>query len=144
MLLEERNVLEEKLLLKIFGSGGDDDALAGENGGHEIGEGFAGARAGLDDQVLLFGEGAFDCFGHLKLAVAIFEIGMPLGEKTGLRKELADRQGLRGWGGHLCDDFNVWGGGAACRQPAGVTQEPFVSLRYRALRYMTSAKTSSG
>ena len=64
--------------------------FAGEDGGDEIGEGFAGSGAGFDDEVLLFGQRALHSFGHLKLAVAVFEIGVPLGEETGFGEELAD------------------------------------------------------
>ena len=90
MLFEERNVFEEELLLKILGAGGNDHALAGENRGDQIGERFSGARAGLDDQVLLVGERALDRFGHLELPVAEFVVGVPLREQTLFRKELAD------------------------------------------------------
>jgi hypothetical protein len=61
---EEGDVLEEELLLEVFGAGGDDDALlalAGEaEGGQEVGEGLAGAGAGFDDEVALVGEGLLD------------------------------------------------------------------------------------
>ena len=59
VLLEERNVLEEELLLKILGAGGNHDALAGKNRGNQIRQRLAGAGAGFDDQVLLFGERGF-------------------------------------------------------------------------------------
>ena len=69
---EEGDVLEEELLLEVFGAGGDDDALlalAGEaQGGQKIGEGFAGAGAGFDDEVALVVEGGLDGVGHLVLA----------------------------------------------------------------------------
>ena len=68
VLLEERDVLEEELLLQVLGAGGDDDALAGEQRRHQVGERLAGARAGLDDQVALVGERGFDGLGHLHLA----------------------------------------------------------------------------
>ena len=68
MLLEEGNVLEEELLLQVLGAGGDHDALAGKQRGHQVGERLAGARAGLDDQVALIGERRFHGLGHLHLA----------------------------------------------------------------------------
>ncbi len=55
MLLQERDVFEEKLLLQILGAGGDDDALAGLQGRNKVGEGFSGAGAGFDDQVAFIG-----------------------------------------------------------------------------------------
>ena len=56
--LKEGDVLEVELLLQVFGAGGDDDALscapAGEaQGRQEVGEGFAGAGAGFDDEMAL-------------------------------------------------------------------------------------------
>ena len=55
MLLEEWDVLEEELLLEVLGAGGDDDAAARQDGGHQVGQRLAGAGAGLGDEVLLFG-----------------------------------------------------------------------------------------
>ena len=52
---EEGHVAEEELILQGLGAGGDDDALAGAQGGQQIGEGFAGAGAGFDDQVAVLG-----------------------------------------------------------------------------------------
>ena len=64
MRFEERDVLEEELLLQVLGAGGDDDALlafAGQaQGGQQIGQRLAGPGAGFDDQVALVGEGLFD------------------------------------------------------------------------------------
>ena len=68
---EEGNVAEVELVLQGLGAGGDDDALAGAQGGQQIGEGFAGAGAGLDDEVAALGEGALDGLGHFKLAGAV-------------------------------------------------------------------------
>ena len=73
-VFEEGNVLEEELFLEVFGAGGDDDALlffAGEaEGWEEVGEGFAGAGAGFDDEVAVVVEGGLDGSGHLILAGA--------------------------------------------------------------------------
>ena len=94
MLLQERNVLEEELLLQVLGAGGDDDALAGEDGGDEIGERFAGAGAGFDDQVLAIRERGFDGFRHFELAGAVLVIRMPLGKRAVAGKELAHARAL--------------------------------------------------
>ena len=75
---EERDVLEGELFLQIFGAGGDDDALfvlAGEaQRGQQVGEGLAGAGAGLDDEVAAVFEGPFDGLGHGVLAWALLEV----------------------------------------------------------------------
>ena len=86
VLLQERDVLEEELLLQVLGAGGDHDALAGEQRRHQVGERLAGARAGFDDQVALVGQGRFHGLGHLHLAGPEFVIGMPLGERPAAEK----------------------------------------------------------
>ena len=53
---QERNVLEEELLLEILGAGGDHHALAGENRGDQVGQRLAGAGACLHDQMAFVGE----------------------------------------------------------------------------------------
>ena len=70
---EEGNVAEVELILEGLGSGGDDDAQAGAQGGEQVSEGFAGACAGLDDEMAALFEGALDGFGHLQLAGAVLE-----------------------------------------------------------------------
>jgi hypothetical protein len=88
--LEKGHVAEEELVLEGLGAGGDDDALAGAQGGQQVGEGFAGAGAGFDDQMAALGEGALDGLGHFKLAGAVL-IGqrgaerIPPGEKNSWR-----------------------------------------------------------
>ena len=89
MLLQERNVLEEELLLQVLGARGDHDALAGEQRGNQVGQRFAGARAGLDDQVALVGQRRFDGLGHFHLSRTELVIGVPLGERAVPREELA-------------------------------------------------------
>ncbi len=69
---EERDVAEEELILEGLGAGGDDDALAGAEGGEQIGEGFARAGTGFDDEMAALGEGALDSFSHFVLAGADF------------------------------------------------------------------------
>ena len=98
MFLQERNVLEEELLLQVLGAGGNDDALAGEDGGDQIGERFAGAGAGFDDQMLAVGERGFDGLGHFELAGAVFVIRMPLGKRSMAGEELAHAGRFRGSG----------------------------------------------
>ena len=50
---EKRNIAEEELFLEGLGAGGDDDALFREQGRDQVGEGFARAGAGFDDQFCL-------------------------------------------------------------------------------------------
>ena len=88
---EKRNVAEVELVLQRLGAGGDDDALAGAQGGQQIGQGFAGAGAGFDDQVAAFGERAFDGLGHFQLAGAVFVGQRRLRQDAAGRKELVQR-----------------------------------------------------
>ena len=75
-LLEEGHVFEEELLLQILCAGRNDDALAGANDGHQVGQRLARAGAGFDDQVTLFFERLFDRLRHLQLPPAEFVGGM--------------------------------------------------------------------
>ena len=101
--LEERNVFEEELLLKVFRPGRDDDALlalAGHaQGGQEIGQGLARSRSCLDDQVALVFEGLFDGSRHLVLAFAVLKGQRRAREDAARREEVVQiRQILRrGW-----------------------------------------------
>ena len=70
---EKRDVAEEELILEGLGSGGDDDTLAGAECGQKLGEGFAGARASLDDEMAPLSESALDGFGHFVLPGAVLE-----------------------------------------------------------------------
>ena len=93
VLLQERNVFEEQLFLQVLGAGGDDDALAGENGGDQIGERFTGARAGFDQQVLAFVDSRFDGLGHFQLAGAELVVRMPFGESSAGREKTTRAHG---------------------------------------------------
>ena len=72
---------------------------AREDGGDQVGEGLAGAGAGLDDEVLAFGERGLDRQGHFELAGAELEVGVPLGEGAVGGEEVAGGDGL-GASGH--------------------------------------------
>ena len=80
VLLEKRNVFEKELLLQILGARGDHDALAGEDGGDQVGQRFAGARTGFHDQMLAVLERRGHRFGHGQLAGPVFIIRMPFGK----------------------------------------------------------------
>ena len=92
---EEGDVLEEELLLQVFGAGRDDDALlplAGQaQGGQKIGEGLASAGAGFDDEVALFFECGLDGAGHLVLALAVLEGEGGARENAAGREEIVKR-----------------------------------------------------
>ena len=99
---EEGNVAEVELILEGLGSGGDDDALAGAQGGQQVGQGLAGSGAGLDDEVAAFREGALDGLGHLELAGAVL-VGQGRARKDAARGEelMEGGQGAGcGGGGH--------------------------------------------
>ena len=74
---KEGDVFEVELFLEVLGAGGDDDALALPAGeaerGQEIGESFASAGTGFDDEVALVVEGGLDGLGHLVLAGTVLE-----------------------------------------------------------------------
>ena len=91
---EEGDVFEEELFLEVFGAGGDDDALlvlaGAAEGGQKIGEGFAGAGAGFDDEVAAVGEGLLDLFGHEVLAGAVLEGEGRVGEDAAGMEEVVE------------------------------------------------------
>ena len=60
-------------------------------GGQQIGEGLAGAGAGLDDEVAALGEGALDGFGHFELAGPVFIGQRRTRQNAAGRKELVQR-----------------------------------------------------
>src|SRR5690606_216560 len=79
---EERDVLEEDLVLEGLGGGGDDDLLAREGGGDEVGERLAGAGARLDHGVGLVAERGEDDARHLDLLGALLVAGLDAGEPS--------------------------------------------------------------
>ena len=94
MALQEREVLAGQLVLQGLGGRGDDRLLAGEHGGHEVGERLARARAGLHREVPLGGDRLGDGDGHLRLARSLLACGQ------GLRDALERYSNLIA-GGHL-------------------------------------------
>ena len=100
---EKGNVAEVELVLQGLGSGGDDDALAGAQGGEQVGEGLAGAGAGLDDQVAALCESLFDGSRHLQLAGAVFIGQRRARQNAAGREKFVQRGKGAGWvfaGGH--------------------------------------------
>ena len=74
-LAQDRQVLEEDLLLEVLRAGRDEHALAAEDRGHEVGERLAGAGAGFGEQDAAVGEDVGDGRRHLELAGARLEAG---------------------------------------------------------------------
>lgn len=100
---EEGYVFEEELLLQVFGTRRDDDALlalASETqSGQKVGKGLAGAGARFDDEVAFFLEGGLDGPGHLVLASPVLEGEGGLGEDASRGEEIVKRgQALGGCG----------------------------------------------
>jgi len=71
-------VFFEDLFLEGDGVGGDDEGAFGflreEEAGEQVGEAFADAGAGLDDEGFVIAEGGGDGAGHAFLAGAVFEL----------------------------------------------------------------------
>ena len=97
-----RDVLEEDLFLQVLGAGGNQHALAAQNGGDEIGERLAGAGAGFDEQDAAGLEGAATAPRHFDLAGARLEVWKESRERavgremtTSLARDLASPNGPR-------------------------------------------------
>ena len=92
---EHRQVLEKDLLLKVLGTGGDEDPLAAEDRRHQIGEGLAGARARFREQHAPVSQDCGDGLGHFHLT------GASLEPFERLRQRAVRREGLDGGVGQL-------------------------------------------
>jgi len=112
-MLKKWHVLEEELLLEIFGAGGDDHALAALDDGEEVRERLASAGAGFDDEVSLLLDGLLDGVGHGELSLAELVGRMALGEQPSGSKEAMERE---------APERGRWNGGPrrACGWRAGV------------------------
>jgi len=64
----QREILAGQLILEGFGGRGHHHPFAGQGGGHQVGEGLAGAGAGLHDQVAPAGHRRCHRGGHLDLS----------------------------------------------------------------------------
>ena len=69
--LQRRDVALDELVLEVEGGGGDDDALAVQEAGHQVAERLARAGARLDQQVGVRAERGLHRLGHLHLAGAL-------------------------------------------------------------------------
>ena len=89
---QKGDVLLDQLFLKGNGVGGDDDlfALGGLGDGRdEVGEAFAHAGAGLDDEVRFPLEGGFDRAGHFLLLGPQLEALEAPGDRAGFAKKIS-------------------------------------------------------
>jgi len=112
---EEGNVFEEKLFLKIFCAGRDDDALlmlaGAAQGRQKIGESFSGAGASFDDEMTSVGKALLYLACHGVLAGAMLKGERRLREDAAGMEELVERgQTLLGV------DFGMGGGGHGLRR----------------------------
>jgi len=80
----------EELFLQILCSRRNDDSLAGANDGHKVGQRFARASAGFNDQVTLFFQRPLYCLRHLQLSAAELVCGMFAREQSSGREELVE------------------------------------------------------
>ena len=92
-LAEDRQVLEEDLLLEVFRAGRDEHALAAEDRGHEVGERLSGAGPGFGEQDAAAAERVRHGVGHLELAGTRFEPRQRGRQRAAGREGLADRRG---------------------------------------------------
>src|SRR5262249_44576127 len=74
-LLQEGQVLVEKLFLECDRARGDDGFLTAFQDGDQVAERFSAARAGLDDRVTPLAQGVRDERGHLYLLGAVLVTG---------------------------------------------------------------------
>jgi len=92
--LEKGDVFLDELFLEVDGVGGDDDPLLVADGPkdrrHQVGEGFAGAGAGLDDRHPVIVEGFGDGKGHPELLVPVLVAGEVRGQDPGRREDPLD------------------------------------------------------
>jgi len=91
------------LILQRAGAGRDDDPLAGQERGDEVGERLAGAGAGLDDQGAFVVESARHRGRHLALLGAIFVVRDRAREAAAGGQEVT-----RGPAGHVRRAFSTW------------------------------------
>ncbi len=89
--LKKRHVAKEKLILQGLGSRGNNHALPGAQSRQQVGQGFAGARARLDNQMPALPEGALHSLGHLVLPRSVFVRQRRVSKDAARRKELVER-----------------------------------------------------
>ena len=89
-LAQKGQVLVVDLVLQVARAGGDDDPAAGLQRGHEVGQGLAGAGAGLDHQrAAVARAGRGDGPRHLLLARPVLVAGVGPGQRSAGPEEVA-------------------------------------------------------
>ena len=95
MLLQERDVFLEELLLQRFRGRRNDHAPSAANRGQKVSQRLARAGAGFDQGVLVFLEGLVGHLGHGQLRRAEFVSGMAFFEQTARPEDAFDGDFLR-------------------------------------------------
>ena len=96
---DQRKVALEKLVLQRLGARRDNHLAAEEERRHQVGKCLAGARAGLREKRLPFGDRARDRIGHLELLRTESESRQRTGERAAFTEDGGEhRIGARGCG----------------------------------------------
>jgi len=72
----------EELILQILGAGGDEHLLPAQQRRHQVGEGLAGAGAGLGDEQAIIVQRRRHRLGHFLLLAARSETGDMRGQRA--------------------------------------------------------------
>ena len=141
---DQRQVALIELVLQRLGAGRDDDLPAVEQRGNQVGEGLAGAGAGLGDQRAPRRDRVGHCGGHRQLLVPVAEAGQLPGQRPALAEDRGEigvvGPALRGNGGGRADGSRGRVGGAG--QFGALTAAVFVLAAGFALA--TSAAAGAG
>src|SRR5215472_15741438 len=105
--LKEGDIFQKELFLQILGPGGDNDALAGVDGRHQIRQRLSCPRAGFHDQVSALGNGLLHCLGHLQLHAPEFVSRMGTAEQAAGGEELVQRTAGAGGAGLRTEGHRV-------------------------------------
>ena len=87
-LPDRRDVLGEKLILKVLGAGRNNHLAAGKQRRNQVGKGLAGPRPGLGDEHPVIGNCRRNALGHLKLLRTQAIAGNRPGQQTVRRKNI--------------------------------------------------------
>src|SRR5207253_5980237 len=97
---EDRQVLEEDLLLQVLRAGGNEDTLPAEDRRDEIGERLAGPGARFGEEGFLAGKRAGDGVRHEQLAGPRLEAAEGPGDRTVEGERRGDRRAQLRWSGY--------------------------------------------
>src|SRR5215469_7598766 len=105
--LKERDIFQKELFLQILGPRGDNDALAGVDGRHQIRQRLSRPRAGFDDQVPALANGLLHRLGHLQLPAPEFVSRVGAAKQTARGKEVVQRSAGAGGAGLRTEGHRV-------------------------------------